>query len=166
MAKRTFKTKPTGRASTYTPQIAQQIVDRISQGEPLQQICRDGGFPKWRTVYKWIDSREDFRAAIARARDLGYDAIAEGLRDVARGKEGSSGDVMRDKLIVETDLKLLSKWSPKKYGDSVGLKLTDGATGGEYALTEILIGIRQETRPAAPAQRPAVQPAQIVEAEK
>jgi hypothetical protein len=37
----------------------------------------------------------------------------------ARGKGDSTGEVQRDKLIVETDLKLLAKWSPKRYGDKV-----------------------------------------------
>jgi hypothetical protein len=40
----------------------------------------------------------------------------------ARGKDAqdggdSSGDVQRDKLIVDTDLKLLAKWDPRRYGE-------------------------------------------------
>jgi hypothetical protein len=41
----------------------------------------------------------------------------------------STNDVQRDKLIIETDLKLLAKWNPKKYGDKVNVEATgkDGA---------------------------------------
>ena len=38
----------------------------------------------------------------------------------------SSGDVQRDKLIIETDLKLLAKWDPKRYGDLLKLAGSDG----------------------------------------
>lgn len=74
---------------------------------------------------------EEVSAAIARARILGHDAIAARTRQTARGKtadEGgdSSGDVQRDKLIIETDLKLLAKWDPKRYGDLIKLSGADG----------------------------------------
>lgn len=110
--------KQTGRPSSYSEEIANQIVARLAEGEPLRQICRTEGFPAWRTVYDWMNRNEALSTAIARARDLGFDAIAEGTLEVASGGEGSTGDVVRDKLIVETRLKLLAKWNPKKYGDS------------------------------------------------
>jgi hypothetical protein len=74
---------------------------------------------------------EEVSAAIARARVIGHDAIAARARQTARGKtddEGgdSTGDVQRDKLIIETDLKLLAKWDPKRYGDLIKLSGADG----------------------------------------
>ena len=51
-------------------------------------------------------------------------------RDVAAGVEGiSSGDVQRDKLMVETDLKLLACWDPR-YNAKQQLELT-GANGSD-----------------------------------
>jgi hypothetical protein len=47
--------------------------------------------------------------------------------DIADDK---SGDVARDKLRVETRLKLLAKWNPKKYGDNMQLRHAD-AEGGK-----------------------------------
>ena len=110
-----------GRPSSYTTEIFEEICERLCTGEPLEAICRDEGMPASRTVHGWLKGEvagvpSTVSAAIARARDIGYDAIAERTRLVARGGEGSSGDVQRDKLIIDTDLKLLSKWS-KKYGD-------------------------------------------------
>lgn len=65
---------------------------------------------------------------------MGYDAIADRVRKTARGKieaDGgeSSGDVQRDKLIIDTDLKLLAKWDPKRYGEKVTQEHV-GADGG------------------------------------
>jgi len=76
---------------------------------------------------------------LARARDLGETVIANNLRDVARGGPGSSGDVQRDKLIVDTDLKLLAIWNPKRYGQRIENRLS-GPEG--EALKIIVTGIR------------------------
>ncbi len=86
-----------------------------------------------------MNERSEVKEAIARARDLGEDCIAIGCRLVARGQGESSGDVQRDKLIVDTDLKLLAKWNPKKYGDRIENRLA-GPEG--EALKIVVTGIR------------------------
>lgn len=107
-----------GRISTFTQAIADEICERISLGETLEDICDDEHMPASRTVRDWREKHAAFAAAFARARDYGHEVIAARSMAVARGKAGfSTGDVQRDKLIIETDLKLLSKWDPKKYGD-------------------------------------------------
>lgn len=111
-----------GRPSKYSEKIVEEICERLSAGEPLEEICRDEKMPSSRAVHDWIvpgkvaTVPESVSTDIARAREIGYDAIAARLRGTARGREESTGDVQRDKLIIDTDLKLLSKWS-KKYGD-------------------------------------------------
>lgn len=111
----------TGRPSLYTPELFKEICERLSDGEPLEQICRDRHMPSSSVVYDWVAGKvqgvpttlsQDF----ARARDAGFDAIAINARDTARGRGESTGNVQRDKLIIETDIKLLSKWS-KKYSE-------------------------------------------------
>ncbi len=79
---------------------------------------------RWTVNHHWRKSFPEFDKAYIEARAAGYDAIANRTRTVARGQaadedliEGSSGDVQRDKLIIDTDLKLLAKWYPAKYGD-------------------------------------------------
>lgn len=106
-----------GRPSLYTQEIADEICERLSNGEPMAQICRDEGMPAARTVRDWAKQNEALAAAIACAREDGFDTIAARVRETARGKGESTADVQRDKLIIETDLKLLAKWDPKRYGD-------------------------------------------------
>jgi hypothetical protein len=79
--------------------------------------------PSTRSVRRWVDENPSILAEYARARAIGHDVIAERTRQVARGnvEAGSSGDVQRDRLIVETDLKLLACWDPKRYGAKVQL---------------------------------------------
>lgn len=114
------------RPSKYTQAVLESIVERLSGGEPMAQICRDDGMPAYRTVKDWIDGKPEVSAAIARARDEGFDAIAARLRETARGQGDSTADVQRDKLIIDTDLKLLAKWDPKRYGDKVQHADSDG----------------------------------------
>jgi hypothetical protein len=105
----------------FTQALADEICTRLSFGEPLAQICRDKHMPAKRTVSDWKARTPDFKAAVDDARDEGYDFIANLLRETARGKGDSTKDVQRDKLIIETDLKLLAKWDPRRYGDKLTL---------------------------------------------
>ena len=122
--------------STYTPEMGAKICELIADGTPLREICRRDGFPPWQTVYSWIDLHKEFAERIAHARELGYDAIAQdalriaddGTNDYTERENERTGRifivpdtelVQRSKLRIETRLKLLSKWSPKIYGDKI-----------------------------------------------
>jgi hypothetical protein len=116
------------RPSIYSDELLETICEKLSDGTPLAEMCREEGMPSPGTVRNWMNDEVEgvdgkrVSDAIARARIEGHDAIAARARLTARGKtidEGgdSSGDVQRDKLIIETDLKLLAKWDPKRYGD-------------------------------------------------
>ena len=135
-----------GRTTTYDPAIARTMCEMLSEGVPLRQICRENdGFPAWRTVYDWMKKDADLATAIAYARDVGYDAMAEECLTIAdtpllgeevsesespEGRDDEGNTIMRRvvtikkvdmlghrKLQIETRLKLLAKFNPKKYGD-------------------------------------------------
>jgi hypothetical protein len=127
----------TGRPSKYTEAIALSICEQLSEGIPLREICRQEGMPAWRTVYDWMWRNEALSTAIARARDIGYDKMAEECLYIADnlhiGKKKvftSGADDDEDsvtvteedmlghrRLQIETRLKLLAKFNPKRYGD-------------------------------------------------
>jgi|SRR5690348_12489729 len=122
-----------GRPSLKTPEVVEAICDRLAEGEPMAQICRDEGMPAYRTVKDWIDTDPEVSAAIARARDSGEDVLAAQCLEIADSpREGEElkynadgellerkvGDMLgHRKLQIDTRLKLLAKWNPKKYGD-------------------------------------------------
>lgn len=137
-----------------SPELIDDIINRISLGEPLRQICRTEGYPSWVAVYDWIKADEELALRFARARELGYDAIAEETLDIADNAvndymeniDPESGEsagyrfngehVQRSKLRIETRLKLLAKWSPKKYGDKVTNEVI-GQDGGPVKIETI-----------------------------
>jgi len=113
-----------GRPSLYTEALASEITDRLSTGEALSWICRDAHMPAVRTVNAWTEQFPAFSASFARSRKEGFNAIAERCRETARGRGDSDGDVQRDRLIIDTDLKLLARWWPQLYGVRAELALT------------------------------------------
>ena len=110
---------------------ADAICEWLGRGETLAAYCRQEGAPSLFTVYSWRDSSAEFASRFARARDIGFDAIADSCLAIA---DDASGDVRvdeqgnvrqdsefaaRSRIRVETRLKLLAKWDPRRYGDKV-----------------------------------------------
>jgi len=126
---------PKGSGSKYTEQIADQICDLVSNGVNLRAVCRMQGMPAWRTVYDWVVAKPDFAARLARAREMGYDALAEEALEISNTPVMGQKQVMGDnktyttvedmlghrKLQIETRLKLLACWDPSKYGSRTTL---------------------------------------------
>lgn len=155
-----------------TDVLFRSICLEISEGVPLRQICRRPDMPSKTAFYEWLDgtdletddpSAPDVRsgrlARYARARKLGYDALAEESLEIAddgtndwveREKEDGRLDVevdrdhiQRSKLRIETRLKLLAVWDPKRYGNMIKVGDPDAKpldNGGKSA-SDIAIGM-------------------------
>lgn len=130
--------------SKYTDELAEEICTRIANGEPLRAICRDDHMPNWTTVYAWINADPELAQRIARARELGADAIAEDTIniidtpperiDTPTCSKIDPGYVQWQKNRVEQRLKLLAKWQPKKYGERVDHTSSDGSMSPPQAI--------------------------------
>lgn len=133
-----------------TPQVAaaqpimwaDALYEWLSMGKTLSDFCREPGRPTPTVIYEKLRKDELLAARIARARDLGYDAIADECFRIAdtqvlgrRTKRSDDGlEVVEEdmlghrKLQIDTRLKLLAKWNPKKYGDKVEHEHKGGIT--------------------------------------
>ena len=136
----------TGRPSTYSQEIADEVCRRLAGGESLRAICRDEGIPDESTVRLWaLDDREGFAAQYARAREVQFLAIADELLEIAddgrndwmqrRGNDERGGwelngeHIQRSRVRIDTRKWMLSKMLPKVYGDKTEVAVT-GANGG------------------------------------
>jgi hypothetical protein len=101
-------------ASRYTPEIADDILTRISEGTPLRQAARDIEIPE-STIREWVRGDvEGFAARYKEARALQIDAWADEVLVVAYRDDLEP----QDKRIRADALKwLLSKLSPTRYGE-------------------------------------------------
>ena len=130
--------KKMGRPSRFSQEIMDRIIVGISNGKTLTSLCEPDDMPGVRTGYDWLEADKELSAHFARARDAGHDVIAEeALRIADTPTRGIITKVTPDgthiieedmlghrRLQVETRLKLLAKWSPKKYGDKIQADVT------------------------------------------
>lgn len=136
-----------------TPEIEAAILADVSDGIPLAEACRKHDVGRT-TIYDKRDSDKEFAERLARARELGEDALAEETLEIAddgsndwmerRREDGSTDEVLnhehvqRSKLRIETRLKLLAVWNPRKFGSKVDL------TSGGEALNAALANAIEE----------------------
>ena len=108
--------------------IKEQIVGWLSEGKTLRDFCRQEQMPSFAAIYRWLQDDKDFETRFAHARVIGHDSIAEecatladteplAVFDEAGNKRYDPGSIAWRKMQIETRLKLLAKWNPKKYGD-------------------------------------------------
>ena len=130
------------RPTKRTPAVVEDILSRLREGEPLAVICRsDEKFPHPNVWRDWCELDETLALAYAHAREVGEDKIAAEALEITdsdpetysteHGSRVDPGDVAHKKLRIETRLKLLAIWNPKKYGNKV-----DVTTGGERVTTD------------------------------
>lgn len=150
-----------GRPSKFTSATAAQICERLSKGEPMAAICRHARMPAVSTVHEWMDRDAGFSGSIARARERGFDALAaECLAIADTPKVGNTRKVSPDgttittedmlghrKLQIETRLKLLAKWDPKRYGERLDV---NAKHSGSISLGAVLAEIDSAGLPEAP----------------
>lgn len=119
-------------------QIKDELVLWISNGKTLREFCRQDGMPNFSVMYDWEAQDKDFAQRIAHARLKGHDVIAEecaalsdteplAVFDEAGNKRYDPGSIAWRKMQIETRLKLLAKWNPRKYGDKTILAGDDAA---------------------------------------
>jgi len=129
--------KPTGRPTTFSQEIVDEICERIAEGESLRSICKnDPKMPAMSSVFKWLSENKDFSEQYARAREVQAESMAEEIFEIA---DDGSNDLMtitkkdysyemenkevtsRSKLRVEARQWYLGKIIPKKYGTKTTL---------------------------------------------
>lgn len=73
-----------GRPSSFTDELADEILERIACGETVRSICRDESMPDRSSVMRWAVRDDRFRERYARARELQADAWLDMIADHLR----------------------------------------------------------------------------------
>ena len=124
----------TGRPTLYSTEIVDWILDQLSEGRTLTEICDDPGMPVHATVRHWArENREGFTESYNKAREFGFEAIAEQTIQIAddsrgdwimrRKRDGTRklvldrANIRRSRLRIKARCWLLSKLWPKIYGN-------------------------------------------------
>lgn len=75
--------KKTGRPTTYTPELGEQICQWMIEGQSLSEICRRDTTPGISTIYQWAEAQPEFAEALNRARLLQAETWAGQSMDIA-----------------------------------------------------------------------------------
>ncbi len=128
------ETRPVGRPTDYTQELADKLCAEIAMGYSVRTICSKEGMPAVTTFFRWIKEKPDFRLQYAYATEERTEAMSEDILDIA---DDGSNDLMtiqkgnteyeienkevtnRSRLRVDTRKWLMSKMKPKKYGDKI-----------------------------------------------
>lgn len=132
------ETPSVGRPAIFSQEIADQICERIADGDSLRTICTDESFPSRTTVFKWLSRSAEFTDQYARAREAQADAIFDDILEIADDgqndwmeKHTRDGEAMgwqengealrRSQLRIDARKWMASKLRPKKYGEKIAI---------------------------------------------
>lgn len=111
------------RPTLFNESLADDICNKIADGQSLRAICRDEDYPNRSTVFRWLadEANAEFRDQYARAREASADADADDIGHYAR--EAAEGRIEPAAARAAIDG---LKWSagkrkPKVYGDKMAL---------------------------------------------
>lgn len=159
-----------------TQEVFEKILERLAQGRSLRSICRDEDVPVSDfAVRQKLSKTPEMYSRYAYARDLGLDAMAEEMLDIAHNSsndwmtiETERGNVktvlnhehvQRSKLRKEALQWYISKLAPKRYGDKIQTDVTssDGSLKGmsqdqiAHKLNNILVAAQKRMEAAKQA---------------
>jgi len=125
----------TGRPKEFNDTIKQELLERMANGQNLKDICRLNHMPSPVTVYAELEKDRVFSNLFTRARLSMADSLFDEClsiadddsNDLVKLKDGTTivnhARIQRDKLKVDTRLRIAGKLNPKRYSD----KLIDSA---------------------------------------
>lgn len=113
-------TKKVGRPHGYTEEKALEICELVADGQSINKISKMPGMPTRSTILKWFRDVPEFSTMYARAKEIGFEVLADEIIDLADAEDNADKDqCRRHQLMIDTRKWLLAKLQPRKYGERV-----------------------------------------------
>lgn len=143
--------KKMGRPSKYSDQLADEICNRMAEGESLLKICKDEHMPTRASIHNWLLATDSdgnktyanffdkYEIAVALRADHMFDQIeqiADNSEEVVRkgAEKKSSAYAQTQRLRVDSRKWYLSKIMPKKFSDK-NVHVTEDEDGNQMPIT-------------------------------
>jgi hypothetical protein len=137
-----------GRPSSYTEEKAEEICERLTEGESLLSMCRRDDMPAIRTVFQWLEKNEEFAHKYARAREIqGYVHASLAVESALQAEDAGLGRLAYDALKWHA-----SKLVPRVYGDKSEVALT-GPNGGPVQSVAVTVPVNDPIEAARVYQK-------------
>lgn len=118
--------KARGRPTIYSPEVVDELVSRMAEGQSLRSICLEDGMPRISAVVRWLTENADFKSRYENAKEIRAEQFAESLIELAdtlpeRTATGAidGGSVQHLRLRLDARKWIIAKVLPKQYGDKV-----------------------------------------------
>jgi hypothetical protein len=135
--------KKLGRPTKLTPQLKEEICERIAYGESLAGILKsDPKFPTYPVIMGALKADEEFLKMYARAREDQADYLADEILEIADTADAKNSQAVR--VRVDARKWIASKLRPRKYGDRIHNEVS-GPDGGPIAIPTPTINPREMT---------------------
>ena len=138
-----------GRPSTFTPELAERVLEQVAQGKFIVDIGGDRGLPAWRTICRWADARSDFRQDLAHAHEDGAHALLAQAECLLEGATRDTIQVVREQ--VAHIRWRVSRLNPAAYGDRSELRVSGTITHEHKLSDDAPAWIKERLNAPAPA---------------
>ena len=101
-----------------------EICGLLSEGRNLREISRMENMPTASHIMEWSEKSDELRAQYTRARDKGYDLMADDIADIA-----DHDDTEQARQRIDARKWLLSKVLPRSTATSRVLRASSPSTG-------------------------------------
>lgn len=108
-----------GRPSDFTQELADEICERIADGESLRAICTDDNMPSTSTVCRWLAKDREFQEQYAHARELQADALFDDCLAIADGTTLKAKEDVQDRRLQIDTRKWMAGKLKGKYSDKI-----------------------------------------------
>ncbi|MGE4536181.1 MAG: hypothetical protein AB7D37_03805 [Desulfovibrio sp.] len=142
----------TGRPSTFTEEMGEEICRRVSQGESLRQVLLDPDMPTRGTVYGWREQFPAFAECLARAHEDAADWHADAGLSVLREARGEPKEVVAAcREIARYHLSLAKVHDPKRYGEQSKFQVEHSGSVGQPLQVNVIVSEYRQTPTALDA---------------
>ena len=113
---------PAGRPTLYCQEVADRIIDSISEGNSLVSTLKeDDELPRYSTVMQWLRTNPTFAANYARAREDQADHDADKIGDIAEQVVKGKLEPQAARVAIDAYKWAAGKRKPKVYGDRLAV---------------------------------------------
>lgn len=131
------ETKPVGRPSKYTPDLAYIVCGLLAQGMSMREVGTLDGMPVPSTLFKWRAEIPEFSEQYEKAKEECADALVAQIMDIAnetpmiveyddkgqpKATKLDSVGIARNRLRIDAIKWYASKLKPKRYGDKTAVE--------------------------------------------
>lgn len=133
--------KKLGRPTIRTKEMEDEILERLSNGEPLTKICRDEHMPNFSTIFRWELADPEFCKLTSRAREIGTHALVNESIEIS---DDPLARADQKRVRIETRLRVAGMFNRRLFGDSKEVRLAD-ANGDP--IQNLLNQVQEQGRP-------------------